>query len=193
MCLTHPRSGPIEFLTSPVLENDQTSHSQTGIYRAGNLDHHGPEYYREQHSPRPSRTEVSSRELAMLEVFARGIEQAASEYALRSSEDDTELVSRSLERRHKKKETKTRPPKPATTTKSSAPDVPSKPKKKHHVDVKKVGSVLGKVAKGLKFFRFFLREDDPGLYARLFEGAETLGEREEATQELRRRIVDALM
>lgn len=126
----------------------------------------------------------------MLEMIARDVARSNSGYAARSFEDEMDLVSRSLERRHKKKETKTEPPKPATTTHaSSAPNLPSKPK--HHVNMHKVGSVVGKVGKGL--LRLFLRDDDPELYARLFEDDETLGLREvDVAQELRRRVLDAL-
>lgn len=144
------------------------------------------------------RTEVASRDLAMLDVITRDLVQTASEYALRSLEDDTSLASRSLEKRHKKKKekkpSKTEPSKPASTSDSaSAPKIPSKPKKKHHVNMHKVGSVLGKIGKGLlRVFR--LRDDDPELYARVFEDGEVLRVREDVMQELvLRGVLDELV
>ena len=133
--------------------------------------------------------------MAMTDIIARDLVQMASEYALRSLQDDTALVSRSLEKRHKKKKekkpSKTQQSKPATTTQASAPKLPSKPKKKHHhVNLHKVGSILGKIGKGL-LRAFRLRSDDPELYARVFEDGDMLRLREDVVQELRRGIVDA--
>ncbi|KZT65530.1 hypothetical protein DAEQUDRAFT_740611 [Daedalea quercina L-15889] len=105
------------------------------------------------------------RELPARFMYAHDIFNAPG-HSIRAVEE-IELLSRRLEARKKKEPKKPSSPPPKQ---SSSPQIPSKPKTKHHVS----GKIVGKLAKGIiSAFKFRLRE---------LEGEDQLVAREVVTE-----------